>query len=341
MNFGEINQYILFGGGRLLSFTAQRLQKEGFLVFVVTSERHSTETITTGSQSMSLLEFLQDKEIDHVVSKDVSNDANVTDKITENTVGMSFGAAWIFKKQFIDLFKGRLLNLHGARLPQDRGGGGFSWRILRSERIGISLIHQINPGIDTGNIILFEEYIYPSSCRLPVEYQKYSIKKYQNLLEQFLRSVKKRESFTITSQQEYFSSYWPRLFTDIHGYIDWTWTLKDIENFICAFDDPYNGASTFVNGSKVRLKKCYSTCNDGIFHPFQKGIIYRITETTIFVATEQGTLLLNSVLDETGTDINRKLRIGDRFYTPCRYLEEAKQYRAVYTPDGLKNASYK
>jgi hypothetical protein len=55
------------------------------------------------------------------------------------------------------------------------------------------------------------------------------------------------------------------------------------------------------------------------------------------VAVDQGTLLVNSVLDETGTDIKAKLKLCDRFYTPVRYLEEAKQYRAVYTTKGIKD----
>jgi len=336
MNFGKITQYIFFGGGELLCLSAKQLKKESYSVFVVTSERHSIEPITISEFSMPFIEFLQSEHIDYIISKDISQDSIVLNKITENTIGISFGAAWIFRKQFIDLFNGRLLNCHGARLPQDRGAGGFSWRILRDERLGVSLIHHIEPGVDTGDIILFKEYIYPHTCRHPIDYQRYSIRQDQELLNNFFGLVKDGKSFERITQQEYFSSYWPRLATDIHGYIDWNWTLKDIERFICAFDDPYNGASTFLNGKKVRLKKCYSSFNDGIFHPFQKGFIYRISEDTIFVATEQGTLLVNSVFDENGVNINQNLRIGDRFYTPMKYLEEAKQFRAVYTPSGLK-----
>ena len=336
MNFGKVSQYILFGGGQLLCQIAKQLKSGLCSVYVVTSERHSIEPITLSESSMPFIDFLQNEHINCIISKNISQDSNVTNKITENTIGISFGAAWIFRKQFIDRFNGRLLNCHGARLPQDRGAGGFSWRILRDERIGVSLIHQIDPGVDTGNIILFEEYTYPHSCRYPIDYQGYSIKQYQKLLTIFFAHVEDGKSFECVTQQEYFSSYWPRLATDIHGYIDWSWMLKDIERFICAFDNPYNGSSTFLNGEKVRLKKCYSSFNDGIFHPFQKGFIYRISEDTIFVATEQGTLLVNSVLDENGVEIKHNLRVGERFYTPTKYLEEAKQFRAVYTPTGLK-----
>jgi methionyl-tRNA formyltransferase len=300
MNYGKIDQYILFGGGQLLCQTAKMLNEELFSVFVVTSERHSIESIIIDESSMSFVEFLQNEHIDFVISKDILVDSEVLNKITESTIGISFGAAWIFRGKFIDLFKGRLLNCHGARLPQDRGAGDFSWRILREERVGVSLIHQIDLGVDTGDIILFKEYTYSHTCRYPIDYQRFSISKYLELLGKFFNLVKDGKSFEPIPQQEYFSSYWPRLSTDIHGYIDWAWSLKDIERFTCAFDDPYNGASTFLNGKKVRLKKCYSSFNDGIFHPFQKGFIYRVSEESVFIATDQGTLLVNSVFDEKG-----------------------------------------
>ena len=98
----------------------------------------------------------------------------VKKEVTDNTLGLSFGSIWIFKEDYIKLFDGRLLNTHGARLPQDRGGGGFSWRILRNERLGYSLIHQVDAGIDTGNIVAVDEYVYPHSCRITLDYEKYS-----------------------------------------------------------------------------------------------------------------------------------------------------------------------
>lgn len=336
MNFGEINQYILLGGGRLLLLTAQRLKREGVAVLVVTSKRHSAETFAEENQSMSLLEFLRRNGIEHIISKDITTDANVIKRITENTLGISFGAAWIFKKKFTDLFKRRLVNMHGARLPQNRGGGGFSWRILRGEKTGVSLIHQIDVGIDAGDIILSEEYLYPPTCRIPIEYQDYSIEKDRIFLEEFFDYVKEKRSFDSKPQQGSLSSYWPRLYTDIHGYIDWSMSLSDIERFICAFDDPYNGASTFVNSRKVRLKKCSLADGQEPFHPFQKGIIYRLTAEAAFVAAGEGTLIVNSVLDDSGKDIKEALQQGDRFYTPVKYLEKARMYRAVYTPEGLK-----
>ena len=337
MNFGAIDNYILFGGGQLLAYIAEVLVQQGITVRVVTSPRHSTESLKHNEGTVPFVDYLKNEQVDFIISNDIAADNDVISSINESTLGLSFGAAWIFKKSFIDLFNGRLLNLHAARLPQDRGCGGFSWRILRSERIGVSLIHQIDVGVDTGDIVLSEEYIYPAHCKLPSEYIEYTINKYKELFGVFFEGIQKRNTFNLTSQQEYFSSYWPRLVTDVHGYIDWNWKLTDIEKFICAFDDPYDGASTFIGGNKVRIKKASFWNGDGTFHPFQKGIIYRISAESIFVSTENGSLLIKSVLDEEGNDVKNILSVGERFFTPRSYLEDAMQYRAIFTPEGLKN----
>ncbi len=109
-----------------------------------------------------------------------------------------------------------------------------------------------------------------------------------------------------------------------------------IERFIDAFDDPYSGAITFVNDMCVRVKKCSSTTKDGTFHPFQIGIVYRIHEGALFVATQGGSIILTSVTDDGGTDVRRFIQVGDRFYTPRDHLEKARESRIIYTPQGLK-----
>jgi methionyl-tRNA formyltransferase len=335
MRFGGIDHFILFGGGPLLCEVAVDLRDRGFEVLVVTSERHAQENLPQGN---SLEGRLCQKGIEVIISADVNTDASVLGRIGPHTMGLSMGAAWIFKPRFIQLFGNRLLNLHGTRLPQDRGGGGFSWRILRADRTGMSLIHQVAPGVDTGPIVACEEYVFPASCRLPIHYQHHALERYKTLLDRFLQEVAEDKEFELAGQPEYLSTYWPRLSAGVHGYIDWSWNLRDLELFICAFDDPYAGAMTFVNGRPVRLKQCYATLSDGVFHPFQKGIVYRIGKDAVHVATEQGSLVVCRVLAHDGGEAAAKLSVGDRFFTPAQYLEQAKQYRAVYTPRGLQQS---
>ena len=162
------------------------------------------------------------------------------------------------------------------------------------------------------------------------------VDKYGVLLSQFDNEVKAEREFRGKDQQDYRSTYWPRFATDTHGYINWGWKAKEIERFICAFDDPYKGAATFVNGAKVRVKKCFTRDADGIFHPFHRGLVYRTSERKLFIAADQGSLAVSSVTSDKGDNVMGKIKAGDRFYTPMKYLEKALQYRAIYTSKGLK-----
>ena len=67
-------------------------------------------------------------------------------------------------------------------MPIDRGGGGFSWRIMRGDRLGNILLHLIDEGIDTGPIIYTDVYVIPINLNSPEEIEE----DYKNRLKEFL-----------------------------------------------------------------------------------------------------------------------------------------------------------
>ena len=333
MRFGKIDHYLLFGGGKLLGELAITLTKQEKKITVVTSPRHVNEILP--DIGITLATLLNKNKIPYISLSNLNNKI-IDEIITPTTLGISIGAAWIFKSSFIRKFNSRLINLHGSKLPQDRGGGGFSWRILRKDRQGFNLIHLIDDGVDTGDIVYYEEYVFPAFCRISLDFQKFSTNQYLKFIGSFIKKIEKNNEFKHISQTEYFSSYWPRLATNKHAYIDWSWTLFDIESFICAFDDPYPGAMTFLNGKLVRIKDCYCITTDGKFHPFQTGIIYRINSNSLFVACNEGSLIINKLVDKNNKPILDRVILGDRFYTPGKLLEQAMQTREYYSASGIK-----
>ena len=42
-------------------------------------------------------------------------------------------------------------------MPQDAGGGSFSWRIMKNDRINNLLIHKVDTKVDNGQIIFLSE----------------------------------------------------------------------------------------------------------------------------------------------------------------------------------------
>ena len=176
MKFGIIKSYMLLGGGRLFFKIAIQLKERKIPFSAVTSIRHLNEKIN----EMSLKECLENNGIEFMIKDEINDDQEVIDKINLNTMGICIAAPWILKKSFIDRFEGRLVNVHGTRLPQNRGGGGYTWQILNSNRLGICLIHQFEEGLDVGPIVKYKEFLYPIQCRIPNDYMLLHNKKYEN-----------------------------------------------------------------------------------------------------------------------------------------------------------------
>jgi len=334
LSLGPINGIVLLGGGQLLRDLSLWAISEDVPLKVITSPRHALEN----NDGTILSEFLVNNKISHSIVEKITDTYILS--FLENTSDyfyLSLGAAWIFKNNMIKrLFNNRLFNLHGTRLPQNRGGGGFSWQIMMGNRFGFCVLHQVDGGVDTGDIIAADEFIYPTHARIPQDYENIYIQKNYDFVIKFIKKLRTASQvFRPIRQSEWFSTYWPRLNTDLNGYIDWNLNNDELERFICAFDSPYKGASTFLNNRRVYLKKVSISSQDGNFHSYQRGLIYRKTHNWLCVALKGAALIVEEIRDENGNDIMSDVRIGDRFYTPQASLEES-MIRVIYTPRSLK-----
>jgi methionyl-tRNA formyltransferase len=332
ISFDSTECVVVFGTGDQLVEAVELARELGFEVAAVTAPRQK-DTEVRGQPLTNVLESL---DVPTIVTDTVNEDKDVSELIGERTLGLSFGSASIFDESLIDNLDGALVNFHGARLPQDRGGGGYSWRILRDDPMGYSQVHLIKPDIDSGDILLTDEYRFPDDCTKPMDYMRYANEQESDLVSEFLHGVDNGRNFETYSQPEYLSSYWPRLSTAVHGYIDWEWSLEEIVRFVRAFSDPYQGSKTFVNGTEVHIKQCESFRRDGAFHPFQTGIVYRKRNGRVFIATPEGSLIVGSISDKNGESVIEKISLGDRLYTPTDRLEQARRTRVYYTPTGMR-----
>lgn len=341
MNFGPINRIVLFGGAPLLAELALTIAERGeYDLAVFSSERHLEEIIPV--RGKKLASILKDKSIPFYSSPDINSDPRIRPLITQNALGIGLGETWSFDRDLICRFDGRLLDFMGIRLPQYRGGAHYSWQILRKNRIGCCNLQIINEEMmqgvfDSGMIVKTTEYFFPPSVRIPQDYFDFAVQEEVAFLNEFLEEVRAGKEFSPFPVQENFSIYFPRLYTPKHGYIDWRWTASDIELFICAFDEPYMGASTFLDGNRVFLKDCFLEYNDGPFHPFQRGLIYKKANRAVFASAGEGTLVIRKIKDEKGADLFDSISTGMRFYTPPKYLEEAMLFRADYDTRGIRN----
>ena len=327
---------VLLGSGGLLIEMATLCKQNGAPVSILTAPRHADENY--GDKGTKYLDALRELDIPFLVSEKI-NAGEVKNFIgsMDDGLAISFGAAWVFSRDVIEnLFQNKLFNVHGARLPRDRGAATFSWHLMRGNRMNACLIHRVSPGLDTGPVVAFEEYIYPAKCRIPADIADDFIKRNRVFVSDFILARLAGEKIeTLFDQPEHLSTYFPRLSTPINGWIDWSWPGLEIEKFVCAFDDPYGGTSTRLAGKVVRIKKAQFQQEDGSFHVFQAGIVYRKGESWVLVACLGGQLIIEEVLDEKEINIVRQIKLGERFSSSVEDLEKAK-VRVHFTSTGQR-----
>jgi len=326
LNIHPTNSFALFGGGLVLVELATYLKSIGASVHVFTSERLAE---STGKES-TLAEQMADLNIPCNVTPKIDKDVDAADIATSGGIGLSFGAPWIFRASFIDLWEGRLLNSHPAPLPQHRGGGGYSWRILMNERRGETCVHVVTPGLDEGDIVWAKPYIFGEECLVPTDYESVAVCRDILSLRELLDTFRNGTSLPLTAQDHSSSSYFPRLKTDTHGWVNWTHTADEIVRFVRAFDQPYAGASTTIRGHDVRIMGAHLADDSLTFHPFQAGLIYRISDGQYFIASNGGGIRVSEITPYSTE--NPLLQLGDRLVTPNVKLDAALEIRASYRP---------
>ena len=256
----------------------------------------------------------------------------------KKALGLSFGAPFIFKQIEIDMFKGNILNSHGAPLPQFKGGGGFSWRILQGDKRGSSLMHLVTTGIDEGPIAFRQDFAFGEEDRIPLHYMAKQLERDREHLLPWLTSVISGEAsigaYEPSSLPEAvdrtFQSYFPRLLTDFHAAIDWSWNAEQLQRFIRAFSRPHAGAYSFHRGRKIRILDC-EIARNSFNHPFTNGLVTDMSDSFFEIAVSDGFLRVSR--NEHTTDV-KSLSLGDRFHTPLVHLESIKNSRVVYGPEG-------
>jgi len=339
VRLGRIDRVALFGGSWLTAELCRRLAGGPLSVKLFTGPRHLDGAVDgAGTTLRKVVEALG---IPYTSTDDINREPALLDYLTESTLGLALGAAWVFQPELAARFNGRLLDFMGIPLPQYRGGAHYCWMILQRSRRGACHLQVIHGGLDTfqkGEIVKSREYFFPATARTPQDYFEASVPIEADFLMEFLEEVAQRRDFVLRPLQETFSTYFPYLYTPRHGYIDWRWSTDEIDRFICAFDSPYQGASTFLDGRRVFLKDCHAEYLDGSFHPFQAGLVYRKTADAIYIATRDGTIVVRQVLDEDGRSVLEWVRLGQRLYTPQMALDAAFQFEAVYDPRGIRDA---
>ena len=326
---GAMRRIVVLGAGRLAVTGAEFARGSGIAVEVFGAPRQADARLPDGRSVADVLAALgaAPRYVESI--RDCAG--GPYDGPADGAVILSLGSPFIIGQDLIDVYEGRVINSHGSLLPEWRGGGGFSWRILAGDRRGNSCFHLVTPGIDDGDVVLERAYTFPPKARTPQEWMDYALKQDAACLGELLEGIRDGRTFAVRRQDEARSTYFPRLDSHRQGYIDWSWPGEEIERFILAFSHPYDGAKTFVGEQTVRLFDGYFSADSSHPHGFFHGLILRASVDSLAVACTGG--MLTVARAEIITDA--ELKPGDRLVTPAALLEEALRLRPRYTPKGL------
>jgi len=317
----------LIGSGMPMYTVATQLRDAGKSVLLIFSPRHYDDLAIAKLRALGC---------EILVTQDLNSEESALDKLKNfSRLCLCFGPAWILSEQVLEIFGSRIFNFNGIPIPDYLGGAHFTWQILNRDLTGGAYIQQITNKIDRGMVVDFEDYTLPRDCRIPADYYKYNDERAISFLRSFIerhvfQGAPVRESSSQPDWANY--SYFPRLSTIKCGWIDWGWLGREIEDFCNAFDDPYSGAMTTVNGRVVTLKKVL--LREGkYFHPYCHGLVIYDDIRLIRVAVKGGFLeitLSNIVVAGSDSFPTR----GDRLVTPASKLEESFE-KVTYNAQGI------
>ena len=256
----------------------------------------------------NLREFLISLKIDFIENDDVNLNL-LEEHIDSKTILFSVNCEVILKSDFIKVVQNNIFNYHNATLPSQKGASSHSWRIMQDNKMSHLTIHRLTEQIDSGEIVLQKEILFPDTVKTLKETYEYIENEEIRLFDDFLNNFENgftKETSILNGEKSF---YWPRLNTDTDGYVIWSWSAKQIVDFCNAFDEPFEGASSYVNGNRVRLKNVQTDDEDTYFHPYQYGLIYRKNKHSIWIACKNGGVKIDNVILEDGA----MLKLGDRF----------------------------
>ena len=124
-----------------------------------------------GTYRSDLVKFLSEQG-DQVIclEKKITADSEL---VKQANFIISYGYRYILKKDILDKFKQKIINIHIYLLPWNRGADPNLWSFLEDTPKGVT-IHYIDSGIDTGNILVQQKVCFSMEETLKTTYDKLS-----------------------------------------------------------------------------------------------------------------------------------------------------------------------
>lgn len=230
-------------------------------------------------------EFTSENNIPLYIAKSRS-DSEISIKAISPDICFVMGWYWIFSEDILNSVPNGFIGIHYSLLPKYRGFSPLVWSVINGESESGFSIFSMSTGMDEGDIWLQkkisigkDEYINEIMER----FEKEVVSSFSELLPEILNGTAK------PLPQDHSQASFTTKRTPESGKIDWNKSSKEIYNFIRAQSDPYPGAFTFFNGSKIVIKKAELTNEDKKAFP---GEVLEVNSTGVKVQCGDKTIIL-------------------------------------------------
>ena len=311
--------------------TARRAKAAGLRVAAILAPRHAEERLPLGGKVT--LPAFRALGIPVLVVPDINEPggSRLGDWTGPDALAFCFGPAWIFGREILRAFGAGMINYNPIPVPRYLGGAHYTWQILNGDRDGGCILQLITKQLDRGPILRAKYFRIPAAARTPADYFLAYHRPGCGLMDGALKDILAGRRFKLQDYEGLSAKrlYLPRLNTLRNGYVDWRWSGAEIERFCCAFDQPYAGAASFIDGVEIRLGNVRLEKGEQ-FHPYLSGLIVRRLGEVVWIAVAGGLLRVGS-LRAGGVETKALAREGRRLATPPGKLHEASAYRPQLT----------
>ena len=155
----------------------------------------------------------------------------------------------ILKKEILDAPKYSCINVHASLLPKYRGAAPINWAIVDGEKETGVTIMEMEEGLDTGDMIVWESIAIKSDDDAPTIHDKLSDLGGKTIVDA-LEGIKAGK-FTKVEQDNNLSSYASMLSKET-GVINWNESGKNIKNLVRGLK-PWPSAYTRYKDDTVKI----------------------------------------------------------------------------------------
>ncbi len=222
---------------------------------IVADDRFTVSSITTRftNEDQELRAWASRLNVPYLPTPNVNSDNFLKDLMDcgpEILVSMSYDQ--IFRARLIDATPHGIINCHAGALPFYRGRNPLNWALINGEHSFGITVHFIDEGIDTGDVIL-QRLIPIGTEDTYADLLHRAHDQCASALLDALIIIKedrllRRAQITRGRGYTYFSS---RRSGD--EWIDWSWTSRDIHNFVRAISPPGPCARTLVKRTPIAI----------------------------------------------------------------------------------------